>query len=269
MTVTTSLSHMYLNDTGHERIPVKIGIFDTRIRFGTFSAFLASRLCGMVGVANHSSHWTKTCAWKQQTRFSIPAAAAWSSSARAQRYESHWGQGHQSHWWQAQRSHQTVFTKRQYTWKTWKGRTISVEADLKHTMDIVKRRVEAKTRIPMDDKHLVASGKVLKDNIPLKEYGISGGETIELTAQLLGGMKHKTLSSKTMDTERDKKRKEFEPYIDAGGTWWCKATFRTWRRSGCNKKVDVGGDERTKRADGWHVRTWAINDKSTIWYEWR
>ena len=48
VTVTTSLSHMFLNDTGHERIPVKIGIFETKIRFGTFSAFLASRLCGMV-----------------------------------------------------------------------------------------------------------------------------------------------------------------------------------------------------------------------------
>ena len=101
--------------------------------------------------------------------------------------------------------------------KTCDGKTMTAEISLEQTMEIVKRRIEAKTRIPMDDQHLVARGKVLKDNIPLKEYGISGGDTIELTAQLLGGVKHKSLSPKPMDTERDKKRKESEPYIDVGG----------------------------------------------------
>ena len=98
-----------------------------------------------------------------------------------------------------------------------KGKTITVETDLKHTMEIVKRRIEAKTRIPMDDQRLVARGKVLKDNITLKDYGISGGETIELTALLLGGTKHKSPSPTPMDTERDKKRKESEPDIDVSG----------------------------------------------------
>ena len=66
---------------------------------------------------------------------------------------------------------------------------------------------DGKKKIPMDDEHLVAGGKVLKDNITLKDYGISGGETTELRVQLLGGMKHKSPSSTPMDTERDKKKK--------------------------------------------------------------
>ena len=37
-----------------------------------------------------------------------------------------------------------------------------------------------------------------------------------MTAKLLGGMKHKSLSPKPMDTEREKKRKESEPCIDVG-----------------------------------------------------
>ena len=46
---------MYLNDTGHEWVPVKIRFPDTKIRFDTCSAFLAPRLCGMV--RGHQSHW--------------------------------------------------------------------------------------------------------------------------------------------------------------------------------------------------------------------
>ena len=52
------------------------------------------------------------------------------------------------------------------------------------------------------------------DNASFKESGLSDGKTIELTEKLLGGMKHKSLSPKPMETERDKKRKESEPCID-------------------------------------------------------
>ena len=100
--------------------------------------------------------------------------------------------------------------------KTWEGRTITAEISPEQTTKIMKRKIEAKTGIPTDDQQLVARGKVLTDNTPLKEYGISGGETIEMTAKLMGGTKHKSLSPRPMDTERQK-RKESEPYIDVGG----------------------------------------------------
>ena len=91
--------------------------------------------------------------------------------------------------------------------KTWEGRTITAKISPERTTEIVKLQIEAKTGIPTDNHHLVARGRVLMDNIPLKEYGLSGGETIEMTAKLLGGMKHKSLSPKPMDSEREKKRK--------------------------------------------------------------
>ena len=91
--------------------------------------------------------------------------------------------------------------------KTWVGRTITAEISPEHTTKIVKGKIEAKVGIRTDDQQLVARGKVLTDNTPLKEYGISGGETIEMTAKLLGGTKHKSPSLTPMDTERDKKAK--------------------------------------------------------------
>ena len=80
---------------------------------------------------------------------------------------------------------------------------ISLESATK----IVKREIEAKTGIPIDNQQLMVRGKVFTDNTSMKEYGLSGGETIEMTAKLLGGMKHKSLSPKPMDTEREKKER--------------------------------------------------------------
>ena len=54
------------------------------------------------------------------------------------------------------------------------------------------------------------------DNKTLKDWNIIGRVTIEMTALLLGGTKHKSLSP--MQAERDKKRKESEPYIDVSGS---------------------------------------------------
>ena len=51
----------------------------------------------------------------------------------------------------------------------------------------------------------------------LKDFGISVGEVIEMTGRLWGGTKHKSLSSTPMDTERHKKEKNTEPYIDTSG----------------------------------------------------
>ena len=78
----------------------------------------------------------------------------------------------------------------------------------------MKKEIERKTGIPSDHQCLVSEGRVLMDNAQFKESGLSDGRTIELTAKLKGGMKHKSLSPKPMDTERDKKRKESEPCID-------------------------------------------------------
>ena len=100
--------------------------------------------------------------------------------------------------------------------KTWTGRTITAVFSPEKVTKIVEREIEAKTGIPAEHQRLVVRGKVLTDNALLKDYGLSEEETIEMTAKLLGGMKHKSLSPKPMDTEREKRRKESEPCIDVG-----------------------------------------------------
>ena len=101
--------------------------------------------------------------------------------------------------------------------KTWTGRTVSLETDLNHAVEIVKRQLETKTGIPKVHQHLAIRGKVLMDSRTLKDCYISGGETIEMTALLLGGTKHKSLSPTRTDADRDKKRKESKPKIDVSG----------------------------------------------------
>ena len=92
--------------------------------------------------------------------------------------------------------------------KTWTGRTITVVISPEKDTRFMKKEIERKTGIPEDHQCLVAEGRVLMDNAQFKESGLSDGRTIELTAKLLGGMKHKSLSPKPMETERDKKRKK-------------------------------------------------------------
>ena len=91
--------------------------------------------------------------------------------------------------------------------KTWTGKTITVDIDLKYIVDTVKGQIEAKTRIPKDHQHLTSRGRVLMDNKTLKDYSVAGEETIEMTALLHGGTKNKSLSPTSMEAERDKKRK--------------------------------------------------------------
>ena len=100
--------------------------------------------------------------------------------------------------------------------KTWRGRTVSLVTDFDHAVGKLERQLEAKTGIPKNHQYLTSRGKVLKDSGTLKEYGLSGGETVEMTAQLLGGMKHKS-PCPTPVVDREKKRKESEPYIDVSG----------------------------------------------------
>ena len=73
--------------------------------------------------------------------------------------------------------------------KTWTGRTITVVIDPERATKNLKRMVEAKTGVPTESQQLTFGGKVLMDKVLMKDYNISGGETIEMTAKLPGGMK--------------------------------------------------------------------------------
>ena len=101
--------------------------------------------------------------------------------------------------------------------ETWKGKTITVVIDLKHAVDTVKRQIEAKTKIPKDHQHLASRGKVLMDKKTLKGYYINGGETVEMTALLLGGIKKQKFQPNANERRRETKGKASEPYVDVSG----------------------------------------------------
>ena len=137
--------------------------------------------------------------------------------------------------------------------KTWTGRTNTAVFSPERTTRIVKREIEAKTGIPIDNQQLVVGGKVLTDNASMKEYGLSEGRTIEMTAKLLGGMKHKSLSPKPMDTEREK-RKESEPCIDVGDLEDENPEINPDEEPTDAKKMDEGDNERPETKVRRYVR---------------
>ena len=61
--------------------------------------------------------------------------------------------------------------------------------DLERATKNMKRKIAEKTGVPTESQQLTFGGKVLMDKVLMKDYSISGGETIEMTAKLLGGMK--------------------------------------------------------------------------------
>ena len=74
-----------LDGSGHEWVPLKHTIFTTKkIRFGAFSTFPVLRHCGMVGWQITHQINQKLKYENKKTRFSIPTAAACSSSACAE-----------------------------------------------------------------------------------------------------------------------------------------------------------------------------------------
>ena len=91
--------------------------------------------------------------------------------------------------------------------KTWTGRTITVVFSPERATRFMKKEIERRTGIPTDHQQLVAGGRVLMDNASLQESGLSDGRTIELTAKLLGGMKHKSLSPTPNQWKRKERKK--------------------------------------------------------------
>ena len=88
------------------------------------------------------------------------------------------------------------------------------------------------------------------DKKTLKDNNITGGETIGVTALLLGGTKNKSLSPTPMNVERETKRKASEPYIDVSGLEDEKfesaasedytGTMKPWMKSMMKKKKSYG-----------------------------
>ena len=66
-----------------------------------------------------------------------------------------------------------------------------------------------------------------------------------------------------MDTERDKKSKEYEPYIDTSGLENAKSQAESDEDMVTTKKKDDRGNERTEGKNRRRIRSRTINDKGT------
>ena len=137
------------------------------------------------------------------------------------------------------------------------------------------RQLETKTVIPKDHQHLVSKGKIQKDNRMLKDYGISVSEVIEMTGKQWEGTKHKSLSPTSMDTERDKKRKEknlnhisIQADSKMKGRRQIPMKTRPQQRNGWRRQWNNWRKERTlylKLSSHWRKSSWTWLTWTTIW----
>ncbi|XP_018604504.1 ubiquitin-like protein ISG15 [Scleropages formosus] len=71
--------------------------------------------------------------------------------------------------------------------KNEKGQTHTYEVAPGETVEMFKKKVYNKERVPMDQQRLIYEGKQMEDNRTLEFYGVKREGTIYLTLRLRGG----------------------------------------------------------------------------------
>ena len=65
--------------------------------------------------------------------------------------------------------------------------TMTVTVTMQDTAEVVKKMVQARTGIPIDDQVLEHHGRVMEDGKQLREHGVSRHATLHMSAKLRGG----------------------------------------------------------------------------------
>ncbi len=68
--------------------------------------------------------------------------------------------------------------------KTIKGKTMGIEVEPEDTLGYVKKEVQNRTHVPAEEQKFISNGKLLQDDLMLKDLGVEGNDVVQMVTEL-------------------------------------------------------------------------------------